>query len=169
MNNETLLNNISEHVQQTETVEQVTAYMIKKLNAVSLLKVQKLLYYTCAFYYTLNNRHIHNNVPVEFQAWVEGPANPHVYSMYRNEYSTHDSIPYNDAMDYSKLNETDRRFIDDVLDLLGDKSGVFLETFSHTEEPWIESRDNLPEFASSRALISYDTIKEYYQDKVSVG
>jgi len=163
------LHRIETEMQKTETVEQVSAYIIKKLNIVSPLKLQKLLYYTCAFYYTLNDKHIHNNVPVEFQAWPHGPVNPYLYNMYKDEYHLHDSIEFKANMAGDKLNKNDTEFIDAVLALLGDKSGVFLETFSHTEEPWLEKRGGLPDYAPSRATISYDTIKTYYSTRISLS
>jgi uncharacterized phage-associated protein len=162
------LTNMEEMAQKADTVEQVSSYIIKSLQTVSPLKLQKLLYYTCAFYYTFEDKHIHNNVPVDFEAWAHGPVNPHLYNMYKDDYRLHDSIEFNECMNYSKLNKIDKEFICSVLALLGDKSGPFLETFSHTEEPWLEKRGDLPEFAPSRAVISYDTIKSYYKDKLSM-
>jgi Uncharacterized phage-associated protein len=161
-------NSVEKTTNVFETISQVSSQIVKRLENVSPLKLQKIFYYVCAYYYTLEKKHIHSNQEIEFEAWTHGPVNVYLYNTYKEDYTKHALIEYDDTKHHTdKLNDEEVEFINSVADAYKDFSGVQLETLTHMETPWKEKRIGLPEFSPSNEVISYDTILEYYEDKVS--
>ena len=158
-----------------EMVEQLSAYLLCQLQETTHLKLQKLLYYTCALYYAISEeeQHINNGPEIEFQAWVHGPVNRHLYNLCDEEYNRHDLIKYSNSKieelkHFDDLTPESKEFIDQILNIYGDLSGARLETLTHSEKPWKEQRVGVPEYAPSNAVISYETIRDYYRELLSI-
>jgi uncharacterized phage-associated protein len=52
--------------------------------------------------------------------------------------------------------------IKNVLKEYGEKSGFYLESLTHSEDPWIEARNGVRDNERSEAIISKHRMKEYY-------
>ena len=127
-------------------------------DTISHLKLQKLVYYAQAWYLALYDKAIFEN---DFQAWAHGPANPELYDKYK-DYG-HEQIP--DTEDDINVNANLYDFLLNVLDIYGKYSAKYLESLTHSETPWIQTRGNLPEGAYCDSIIEKDLMKKYYREK----
>ena len=142
----------------------VIAYVFEKLEEVTPLMLQKLLYFIQGESYVLNGKPM---FPENCQAWVHGPVYPEVYDMFRN-------FKYNPIEDArfaifegreNELSNQDRKVIDMVVHTFGEYAGKVLERITHEERPWKNARkgytDNIP---SSEPILMED-IGAYYVEK----
>lgn len=127
-------------------IDDVCDYVIQRLveagDDLSLLKLQKLLYYIQAWHLAFYKAPLFSG---RFQAWVHGPVSRHVYDRFAQSkmlYSTLTTADIRDDFKMSALSVEDRRHIKDVLDVYGKFTGNQLEELSHAEKPWIAARGN---------------------------
>src|SRR5699024_12495044 len=127
----------------------------------------KLLYYAQGMYLS-QPREQGFDVLFEdtIRAWKHGPVVPGIYRRFSkyvfNEIDkkeiNHGSIR---AIEENKLDV----FLDKVWTKYGAYNGKQLERMSHMEEPWKNTRGNLPSYVSSNAEIPIHLIKEYFSKK----
>lgn len=143
------------------------SYVFKKLEEVTPLMLQKLLYFTQGISYALNEKPMFKE---NCQAWLHGPVYPQIFKLFRDfRYN-----PIEDArfaiLDNNKstLNADDRKVIDLVVNTFGEYSGKTLERITHCETPWISARKGYGESIPSTTPIPKQTIKLYYEEKNAV-
>lgn len=129
------------------------------------LKLQKLLYYCQAWNLAFGRGHL---FPGKFQAWVHGPVNREVYDRFsgRALYSTIDRQDVINQQPDQSIPQEDRLLIDSVLETYGPYSGVDLEQLTHSEQPWIEARNGLPELVRCENEINEQTMQNYYSARL---
>lgn len=125
-------------------------------------KLQKLCYYAKAWYLAINDE---NLIPEQFQAWVHGAVNSELYRKYR-EYGF-EKIPQ--ETNISDIPETFMDFAKDVFAVYGKYTGDQLEYINHREDPWIKARGNRQPWESCNNIISEDSMKNYYRDRMQGG
>lgn len=142
----------------------VISYVFDKLEEVTPLMLQKLLYFIQGISYALNEKSL---FPENCQAWVHGPVYPEVYDMFRD-------FTYNPIEDArfsifegagNALTDEERRIIDLVVTTFGEYSGKTLERITHAEIPWKLARKGYADSIPSNELIPKETIKTYYIKK----
>ena len=142
----------------------VISYVFKKLEEVTPLMLQKLLYFIQGESYALNGKPMFSEI---CQAWVHGPVYPEVYDMFRD-------FKYNPIEDArfaifegteNELTDEERRVVDLVVNTFGEYSGKVLERITHKEEPWRLARRGYADNIPSNEPISLDSIKSYYTEK----
>lgn len=128
------------------------------------LKLQKLVYYADAWHLANYDTPLINE---DFQAWVHGPAIPALYVQYK-EFGWQPIR--RDDLDEVELNKIIDAFSDPVkklLELVCDSyfglSAFELERLTHNEEPWLRTRDGLPEDAPSDKVIDKKLMATYYR------
>lgn len=126
--------------------------------SITNLKLQKLLYYVQGFHLAIYDTPLFSE---KIQAWAHGPVVPEVYVDYR-KYGFSD-IEKQFIMGKSKLTKNQIDLVKDVWEIFKSYDGKELEQLSHSEEPWIKSRGNLSEFASSNEIIDEKVIKNYFK------
>jgi len=126
-------------------------------DALTNLKLQKLLYYAQAWFLALIDRGIFQE---DFQAWVHGPVLPSQYHRFRAcEWRPIDlRVRRADALPHKVL-----AHIDEIIRVFGVESAISLEVMTHREEPWKKARRGLPPTAPSNAIITKDSMKEFYK------
>jgi uncharacterized phage-associated protein len=124
-------------------------------DAVTHLKVQKLVYYAQGWALALLNEPLFSE---DLQAWAHGPVAPSVWSRFRNK--GYEALPEQSIY---------RRFSGDTLRLLeqiNEKYGIFsakrLERMTHQEGPWREARGNLPPEARCSNVIRKEAMKDFF-------
>ena len=153
-------------------VTQVTNYVIARIAedkySLSLLKLQKILYYIQAWHLVY-----FDGVPMfenDFQAWVHGPVCREVYDRFNINHRLYDNVTLSDigdSPDVSEVTEQDIDFINAVLDVYAKYSGAQLEQLTHSERPWLEARGNLSPAAHCENIISRVTMRNHYSARVS--
>lgn len=145
----------------------VISYVFEKLEEVTPLMLQKLLYFIQGVSYARNSKPMFSE---NCQAWVHGPVYPEVYDMFRD-------FKYNPIEDArfaifegteDELTEDERKVIDLVVNTFGEYGGKVLEKITHSETPWKNARrgygDNIP----SNEPLPMESIKLYYVEKNAI-
>lgn len=144
-------------IPENSKIETVIGYLLYKCEDVTPLALQKLLYYVQGFFYAFNNVFIFED---DCEAWVHGPVYRKVYHKYSDyKYDTIDSA---DSFDETIFSVAEKAVIDSIVDNFSCYSGKVLESFTHSEQPWIETRSDLPVFAQSDRVISKKLIADYF-------
>ena len=140
---------------------QVIAYIFEKLEEVTPLMLQKLLYFIQGVYSALYGKPIFEE---DCRAWVHGPVYPEVYELFRDfKYN-----PIDDARfallkgPKDSLTDDEKRVIDLVLNTFGMYGGKVLEKITHNEEPWIEARKGYDDSIPSSELLPKERIMKYF-------
>ncbi len=134
------------------------------------LKLQKLVYYAQSWNLALLGRELINE---DFQAWVHGPVIPALYQDY--SHLKWKPIQREDLTEEA-FAIIKKEFEPDVLDNLKEVEYEYfglaayeLEKLTHNEEPWIITRDGIPDDQPSDKVIEKKLIKEYYSKFVDDG
>lgn len=123
------------------------------------LKLQKLMYYAQSWWLANYNESLFEE---DMQAWTHGPVVPSVYQEYKsNGYSPIDKIenysfPYNEIEDY----------LDKVYTTYARHSAKRLEKQTHEEDPWRNTRGELPIEARCEDAIDKIEIRDYYSKRL---
>ena len=102
----------------------------------------------------------------DFEAWIHGPVNREIYNRFASTKNIYSEIEMNDCINKDvKIDNDDAEFIDWILKNYAKFSGFELEKLSHSEIPWIKTRDMLDPHERCDKVISPDFIQEYYGEK----
>ena len=142
----------------------VISYVFERLEEVTPLMLQKLLYFIQGVSYALNAKPMFTE---NCQAWVHGPVYPEVYDIFRDfKYN-----PIEDALFVifecaeDVLTEEECRTIDLVVNTFGEYGGKVLERITHEEMPWKLARKGYTDNIPSNETITMENIEEYYTEK----
>jgi len=146
------------NTKDTATANQVAEYFIWLCNQsgsfISNLKLQKILYYAQGWHLGLCEKKLFNDT---FQAWVHGPAIPHIYGKYKK--FGYQPIP---GAEKPKLNEGVEAFLKEIADVILPIDAYELELATHREPPWIIARKGLPPDAPCKNEISENDMRDYF-------
>ena len=139
------------------TVFDTAKYILEKLGAVSTWKLQKLCYYSQAWALAWTENPLFNE---DFQAWANGPVCSELFDVHRGKYMV-------DTSDFSKGNSSnltsdEKDTIDHVLDFYGNMEPYTLREQTHSEAPWKDARQGIPEGVRSQNIISKESMGKYY-------
>ena len=145
---------------RTYTARQIANWFLANIDPtagdlITHLKLQKLVYYAQAW--SLASR----GVPLfdeDIQAWAHGPVAPSVYRAFRD----YGMGPIPAPAQVPKLDPETVELLDEILDVYGEHSAKKLEKLTHREKPWKDARGDLPEEASSSAVISKESMRAFY-------
>lgn len=145
----------------SEKMLRVIAYVFEKLEEITPLMLQKLLYFIQGVYSALYEKPLFEK---DCRAWVHGPVYPEVYELFRDfKYN-----PIDDAR-FALLEGTadaltgeEKGMIDLVVNTFGMYGGKVLERITHNEEPWKEARKGYGDSIPSNELLPKDRIMSYY-------
>lgn len=140
----------------------VIAYIFEKLEEVTPLMLQKLLYFIQGIHFALYEKEIFVE---DCKAWVHGPVYSEVYDLFRDfKYN-----PIDDARfailegTADELTEDERKVVDLVVNTFGIYGGKLLEKITHSEEPWKNARKGYGAGVPSNEIITKDSIRTYYE------
>ena len=139
----------------------VIAYVFERLEEVTPLTLQKLLYFIQGTYSALYGKPIFIE---DCQAWVHGPVYPEVYDLFKDfKYN-----PIDDARfvllkgTKDVLTDSEKRVIDLITNTFGIYGGKVLEKITHNELPWIEARKGYGDKIPSNEPLPQKQIMQYY-------
>jgi uncharacterized phage-associated protein len=122
--------------------------------AITHLKVQKLVYYAQAWFLANFDRPIFEE---EMEAWTHGPVAPSVYDKYRGK--RFESLPLERQ---PRVPLSLEPFLKEIQKEYGQFTAKRLEFMTHAEGPWIETRGALPLEAKCTRPISKLSIRNFY-------
>lgn len=132
-------------------------YLLSQCRDITNMTLQKALYYVQGFYYAFYRTFLFTE---DCEAWVHGPVYRDIYWRYSNY--CFDPIDSMDDFDLSSLTGEEKLLLDSIVRHFCCYSGKTLESFTHTETPWISARAGLPTDASSNKIIPKQSIGEYF-------
>lgn len=139
----------------------VIAYVFEKLEEVTPLMLQKLLYFIQGVYSALYGKPVFEE---DCRAWIHGPVYPEVYELFRDfKYN-----PIDDARfvllkgNEDALTDDEKKVIDLVVNTFGMYGGKVLEKITHNEDPWTEARKGYGDSIPSSEPLLKDRIMKYY-------
>lgn len=119
--------------------------------AISNLKLQKLLYYAQGCFLAITDRPLFEDKIV---AWQHGPVVEAVYQTYKCYGAS--GIDFTEDFDDSSFTEEEKNILIQVYDLFGQYSAWKLRNMTHEETPWQTTMPN--------EEISLDSIKAYFKE-----
>ncbi len=142
------------------TCYQVANYFIRLANEtgsyISNLKLQKLVYYAQAWHLAIHGTPL---LEEDFEAWVHGPVIPALYRQYRD----FGWKPILKDVEKPSFSEDVQKFLQEVAEVYFACDTYELERMTHHEDPWIKARGGMPDDAPSNAIISKESMREYYK------
>jgi uncharacterized phage-associated protein len=130
------------------------------------LKLQKLLYYIEAWHLVFFDKSIIHD---DFEAWVHGPVSRRICDYLKSKSVLYRDIAIKPEVKAARIAKVEAllkgeqiELIKNVLKEYGEKSGFYLESLTHSEDPWIEARNGVRDNERSEAIISKHRMKEYY-------
>lgn len=118
-------------------------------------KLQKLCYYAYAWYYTLFDEFLFDG---PFEGWIHGPVHKTLY----NRFKVYGWQPITIETNNYEIEEDENSFLEDIYSTFGEHTADELETMTHLEDPWIESREGLKPDEVGYRKIDEKTIKAFY-------
>lgn len=160
------------HSDQTYSYQLVSDYFIALANEtqtpITNLKLQKLVYYAQAWNLAILDKQLFSE---DFEAWIHGPVIPALYQSY-SAFSWRPIV--RDDLNEDSLQAIVAEFSPDVLKVIKDVEYEYfgmeayeLEKLTHNEDPWIISRDGLPDDVPSNNIITKYIISSYYKKFVA--
>lgn len=118
-------------------------------------KLQKLLYFSYGIYLAQNNddsNDLSNSLfQNKFEAWVHGPVDPKIYSLYKNNGINLLSL---ENIETISFNQDVMNALNKTMEIYGKYSADELENISHNQAPWINARKGLTPIEASNNLLS---------------
>lgn len=138
----------------------VSKYVIKTLKEqnkeINHLKLQKILYYIQAWNLALLNEPLFEE---DFEAWLHGPVIRKVWDEYKSHSVLIGELSEQNENINIKFTEDQEDVIEDVIDAYGNKSGYYLESLTHQEDPWKNARKQ-----GENTIIKKEEMKKYYRN-----
>lgn len=144
-------------IPQKSKINLVVTYLLSQCQDITPLSLQKALYYVQGFYYAFYHAFLFAE---DCEAWVHGPVYQDIYRRYSSY--CFDPIDSVDEFDVSSLSGEEKLLLDSIVRHVCCYSGKTLESFTHTETPWVSTRAELPADASSNRIIPKQSIGEYF-------
>lgn len=142
----------------------VAACILKQTGPIPTMKLHRLLYYCQGWHLAWDGEPLFKD---PLQAWANGPIVPNVYNTHRNQFIIDSSHP--GTGDSHRLNASQAESVEVVLATYADWSVRQLTLKTHMERPWLETRGNLAPGVQSEALISQETLADYFSGLLTVA
>lgn len=145
------------------TAKQVADYFLSLVDdevgdALSNLKLQKLVYYAQGFHLALEGEPLFAET---IEAWEHGPVIPALYRGLQQHGPEPVPAPLN-GVNRTEYPEHVRELLDEVYSVYGQFSAWKLRNMTHEERPWREAYDRGPASA-----IELDVMKDYFATLVN--
>lgn len=138
-----------------DKIFKVVDYILCLSEDITPLALQKILYYSQAFFKVFYGYHLFEN---DCEAWAQGPVYPEIYSKFKD----YKYIVSKDSI--CSLDEEEQFFIDLIMRYLGCYSGKALERMTHCEKPWRETRKGLSPNQKGGKVIEKALIESYFTE-----
>lgn len=128
------------------------------------MKLQKLVYYSQAWYLGMYGESLFNS---SIEAWQHGPVCPELYHKFKSFGSNPIELPFScpdvaGCISVVKPNLSDEvySFLEQIADDYMDLSAFALRNMTHKERPWIDA------FAANQGEITVESMVSYYSELV---
>ncbi len=140
------------------SVFDVVKYILSKKSKITVMKLQKLVYYCQAWSIAWGVPLYKENI----EAWANGPVVRELYESHKGMYEIKRDSSVAKLGHASRLDEEQKKTIDAVIKYYGDKSPQWLSDLTHKEDPWRKAREGLLDGERGNQIISLASLEEYY-------
>lgn len=144
-------------VDALEVARWILSFSQEHGDALTNLKLQKILYYAQAWHLALYDKPLFEDA---IEAWIYGPVVPRVYRQFKK--FRNQPIVYEGEQ--PRISEERRDFLQELFGVFSGYSSYQLERMTHNERPWQKARGDLPIDAQSRAVILHEDMKSFYRE-----
>ncbi|MCI9292532.1 MAG: DUF4065 domain-containing protein [Erysipelotrichaceae bacterium] len=131
----------------------VASYLLQHDPKISALVLQKALYYCQGLFYAFHHTFLFEN---DAQAWVHGPVYKEIYHAFKQQekqfFQTEPS-----------LNPEEKEVVDAILRYICCYRGETLQQMTHLEQPWLQTRKELPRNTKTDRIIKKDKIAKFFE------
>lgn len=131
-------------------------------NAISNLKLQKLLYYSQAWHLVFYDKALFDD---KIEAWVHGPVVRSVFG----EYKIHRWNPIPNPGKKPDFPKEIQEHLSEVIRVYGKFDAVSLERLTHQEDPWRDARKGLAPDEPSTRVITHEAMKKFHCLRLNNG
>lgn len=139
------------------SVFDVAKYILQKKGSMSTWKLQKLCFYAQAWSLAWTETPL---FPEEFEAWRNGPVCRELFYEHQGKFIVGNSDLRKGNPDNLDADQIDT--INVVLREYGDMAPYTLRDLAHSEKPWLDARNGLPDDAVCNTIISKTAIGDFY-------
>lgn len=161
----------AESMKMSKNIHDVCDYFIisacEAESQLSNLKLQKLLYYSQAWYLAFKGQALFYG---KFQAWIHGPVNREIYNRFLPTKSLYSAITDCDVLNRNpteSFTHEQQAFLNSILEVYMPYSGTQLEEMTHGEKPWQDARKGYSDSQRCEQEISEKTMMEFYSARVA--
>ena len=140
---------------KNDKIFDVVDYILSLSDDITPLALQKLLYYSQAFFKVFYGYPLFEN---NCEAWDQGPVYPEIY----NKFKKYDDMSEKNIR--CSLDEEEQFFIELIMRYFGCYSGKSLERMTHCEKPWRETRKGLAPNQKGGRVIQQALIESYFTE-----
>lgn len=126
-------------------------------DALSNLKLQKLVYYAQGFHLALFSRPLFENA---IEAWTHGPVIPGLYHAYK-QYGA-GALPRPVDFDLDIFDRETCELLDEVYQVYGQYSAWMLRDITHQEGPWVQAFNEV----GVGAKIEHKAMQDYFRTQL---
>lgn len=117
------------------TVFDAARYILEQQGRMSIMKLQKLCYYSQAWSLVWDDAPLFEE---EFEAWANGPVCRELFNKTKGMYSV---IATDEPGDSDELDSNQKDSVNAVLEHYADKDAQWLSELTHLEDPWKKARE----------------------------
>lgn len=133
---------------------------MNNLTEITPLALQKLLYYVQGFNRVFNGTFLFKD---DCQASAHGPVYSEIYHKYKNfGYNPIDMAASYDESTFN-ISNSEKEVLDTVIRNFGCYSGKILEKMTHSEQPWLITRNGISDDSASNEIIEKELISNYFE------
>lgn len=149
------------------TIYDVAEYIIERCGLMSAMKLQKLVFYSQAWSLVWDEKPLFEE---EFQAWANGPVCPELYHIHKGMFLIGDGTIFADRQGFgvsevhgeASLSFDEKETVDAIIHDFCSLSPHELSAMTHSEQPWLEAREGVPDGERSTNIISKSSMGAYY-------
>ncbi|MBS4034384.1 MAG: DUF4065 domain-containing protein [Ignavibacterium sp.] len=151
---------VLEYINPTKEVDNIADFFIYYANEfgdlLTNLKIQKLVYYSQAWYLALYDKPLFSE---DFEAWVHGPVLPTLYQRFKK----FGYQPINEKIEKPNLLQEVEAHLKEIYHVFNKFNSYELELMTHREKPWQIARGNLPSLIPSSNKINKEEMRDFYK------
>ena len=138
------------------TAIDVANYIIEKSSPLTVMKLQKLVYYSQAWSLVWDEKALFQET---IRAWANGPVVRELYDAHKGLFEVKKPLKGGES---SQLSEKQKETVDAVIKYYGKETAQWLSNLTHNESPWIQARKGLNIEERGSEEITLASMDEYY-------
>lgn len=141
------------------TVFDVAKYILEQKGEMTVMKLQKLVYYSQSWSLVWQEKPLFEN---EIQAWANGPVTIDLYNAHKGLFKINATTLADGKSEV--LTPIEKEVINKVVAHYGEHTAQWLSDLTHLERPWQEARKRgcVSDGEFCREIVSLADIHEYY-------